>query len=85
MPLVDVCGLGRDNACTLLSGIVLPRPIAFVSTILEPSYYRCCSQTNAYLGEPLADDHVYYLGPISDKAILYVDALSTWMTTANFQ
>ena len=77
MPLVGVRGLGRDDAYTLLSGIVLPRPIAFVSTILVPYYYRCCSQTNAYLGTPLADDHVYYLGPISNNAILYVGALST--------
>lgn len=33
MRLIEFCGLGRDDAYTLLSGIVLPRPIAFVTTL----------------------------------------------------
>jgi virginiamycin B lyase len=55
------------------------------SNTLAPYYYRYYSQTRAYLATSSADNHVYYLGPISNNAILDVGALSTWLGTASCQ
>ena len=52
------------------------------SNTLAPYYYRYYSQTNAYLATSSADNHVYYLGPISNNAVLDVGALPTWLATA---
>lgn len=56
---------------------------AAASSTAAPYYYRYYSQTGAYLGTSSADNHVYYLGPASNNAILDVGAASTWLTTAN--
>jgi len=52
------------------------------SSTSAPYYYRYYSQTGAYLGTSSADNHVYYLGPISSDSILDAGALSTWLATA---
>lgn len=56
---------------------------AAASDTLAPYYFRYYSQTRAYLGTSSADNHVYYLGPLSSNAILDLGALSTWLATAN--
>ena len=60
-------------------------PAGASSNTLAPYYYRYYSQTNAYLGTSSADNHVYYLGPLSSNAILDVGVLSTWLTAASCQ
>ena len=58
-------------------------PPAATSITLAPYYYRYYSQTSAYLATSSADNHLYYLGPISNSSILDLGALSTWLTTAS--
>jgi hypothetical protein len=58
---------------------------AAASVTFAPYYYRHYSQTNAYLGTSSVDNHVYYLGPISNDALQDVGALSTWLATAGCQ
>ncbi len=55
---------------------------AAASIALVPWYYRYYSQTDAYLGTSSADNHVYYLGPMSSYALLDAGELSTWLATA---
>jgi mannan endo-1,4-beta-mannosidase len=58
---------------------------AVASNTLAPYYYRYYAQTRAYLATSSADNHVYYLGPVSNNAILDVGPLSTWRATAGCQ
>jgi endo-1,4-beta-xylanase len=58
---------------------------ATTSNTLTPYYYRYYSQTSAYLAISSADNHVYYLGSISNNAILDVGPLTTWQTTTSCQ
>jgi hypothetical protein len=60
-------------------------PAGAMSNTLAPYYYRYYSQTNAYLGTSSADNHLYYLGPLSSNSILDVGALSSWLSTAGCQ
>jgi titin len=60
-------------------------PAGAASNLSAPYYYRYYSQTNAYLGTSFADNHVYYIGPVSNNALLDVGALSTWLATAGCQ
>jgi len=60
-------------------------PAGAISNTVAPYYYRYYPQTNAYLATSSADDHVYYLGPLSNNSILDVGALSPWLSTAGCQ
>jgi hypothetical protein len=60
-------------------------PAGAVSTTLAPYYYRYYPQTNAYLATSSTDNHVDYLGPLSNYSILDVGALSGWLATAGCQ
>ena len=60
-------------------------PMGAISNTLAPCYYRYYPQTNAYLATSSADNHVYYLGPLSNNSILDVGALSPWLSTAGCQ
>jgi len=57
-------------------------PAGAVSNTLAPYYYRYYPQTNAYLGTSSADNHVYYIGPLSNNSILDVGAMSPLLSTA---
>lgn len=57
-------------------------PAGAVSSTSAPYYYRYYSQTRAYLGRSSADNHVYYLGPLSGNSVLDVGALAGWLVTA---
>ncbi len=57
-------------------------PVGALSNTLAPYYYRYYPQTNAYLGTSPTDNHVYYLGPLSNNSILDIGALSPWLSTA---
>ncbi|MGZ4955911.1 MAG: PQQ-dependent sugar dehydrogenase [Methylobacter sp.] len=60
-------------------------PVGSISSIQAPYYYRHYPQTNAYLGTSFADNHVYYVGPLSNNLILDIGALSPWLSTAGCQ
>jgi len=60
-------------------------PAGAMSNTLAPYYYRYYSQTRAYLATSSADNHVYYLGPSPNNAIVDVGALSPWLSTAGCQ
>jgi hypothetical protein len=60
-------------------------PVPAISTTLAQYYYRYYAQTNAYLGTSSADNHVYYVGPLSNNSLLDVGALSGWLSTAGCQ
>ena len=60
-------------------------PAGAISNTWAPYHYRYYTQTNAYLAASSVDDHVYYLGPSSNNAIVDVGELSTWLATANCQ
>lgn len=60
-------------------------PMGAISNIVAPYYYRYYTQTYAYLGTSFADNHVYYLGPVSNNTILDAGALSSWLATAGCQ
>ncbi|MGZ5076177.1 MAG: PQQ-dependent sugar dehydrogenase [Methylobacter sp.] len=60
-------------------------PAGPVSNTLAPYYYRYYAQTNAYLATSSADNHVYYLGPLSNNLILDLGALSPWLLKAGCQ
>jgi hypothetical protein len=57
-------------------------PAGAMSSTLAQYYYRYYSQTNAYVATSSADNHVYYLGPLSNNSILDAGALSGWLSTA---
>ncbi len=57
-------------------------PAGATSNTLASYYYRYYSQTNAYLATSSIDNHVYYLGSLSNNTILDVGALSTWLALA---
>lgn len=57
-------------------------PAGATSNTLEPYYYRHYPQTNAYLGTSSADNHVYYIGPLSNHSILDLGALSPLLSMA---
>lgn len=57
-------------------------PVSSTSRTLAPYYYRYYPQTNAYLGTSSADNHVYYLSPLSNNLILNIGALSPWLSAA---
>ncbi|MBZ0092148.1 MAG: DUF1566 domain-containing protein [Sulfuricellaceae bacterium] len=58
-------------------------PAGATSRNSAPYYYRYYPQTRAYLATSSADNHLYYLGPISNNEIRDVGAVSAWLTTAN--
>jgi hypothetical protein len=60
-------------------------PGGAASNTLAPYYYRYYSQTNAYLATSSADNHVYYLGPLSPNSILDVGPLAGWLSAAGCQ
>lgn len=55
---------------------------AAASNTLTPYYYRYYPQTLAYLATSATDNHVYYLGTISNNTVLDVGDLPTWQTAA---
>lgn len=55
---------------------------AAASNTLAPYYYRYYPQTLAYLATSTTDNHVYYLGTISNNTVLDVGDLPTWQTAA---
>jgi hypothetical protein len=60
-------------------------PAGATSSTLAPYYYRYYPQTNSYLGTSSADNHVYYLGPLSSNSFFDEGALSGWLSTAGCQ
>jgi hypothetical protein len=60
-------------------------PANATSNTFTPFYYRFYPQTNAYLGTSSADNHVYYVGPLSGNTLLDVGAMSPWLSTAGCQ
>jgi len=60
-------------------------PAGATSNPLAQYYYRYYPQTNAYVATSSADNHVYYLGPLSNYSILDVGALSPLLSTAGCQ
>ena len=68
-----------------MSYATLFAPVGASSASAAPCYYRYYSQTHAYLATSSADNHVYYLGPVSSNAILDVGTLSTWQATSKCQ
>ena len=60
-------------------------PAGAISNTLAPYYYRYYPLTNAYLATSSADNHVYYLGPLSNNSILDVGPMSPLLSTAGCQ
>jgi hypothetical protein len=60
-------------------------PAGATSITLAPFYYRHYTQTQAYVGASFANNHVYYLGPLSGNSLLDAGALSTWLSTSSCQ
>jgi hypothetical protein len=57
-------------------------PLGAMSNTFVPYYYRYYSQTNTYLATSSADNHLYYLGPLSNNLVFDLGALSGWLTAA---
>lgn len=57
-------------------------PAGATSATYGSYYYRRYPATNAYLATSAADGHVYYLGALSNGAIMSIGALSEWLITA---
>lgn len=60
-------------------------PVGATSTTLTPFYYRYYELTQAYLGASFADNHLYYLGPLTGNLILDAGPLATWLSTSSCQ
>lgn len=60
-------------------------PAGATTNALAAYYYRYYSQTHAYLATSSADNHLYYLGPLSGNSILDAGAVSGWLSTAGCQ
>ena len=60
-------------------------PAGAISNTSAPYHYRSYPQNSAHLATSSADNHVYYLGPLSNHSIVDVGALSGWLTTAGCQ
>lgn len=60
-------------------------PAGAASSMLAQYYYRYYPQTNAYLATSSADNHVYYLGPLTSNSILDLGPLSSWLSTSGCQ
>lgn len=60
-------------------------PAGAVSNTSAPYYYRYYADTNAYLATSSANNHVYYLGPVSNNSLVDVGPLSGWLSTAGCQ
>jgi hypothetical protein len=60
-------------------------PGGATSLTFEQYYYRYYWQTRSYLATSSIDNHVYFLGPSSNDAILDVGGLSGWLVTAGCQ
>lgn len=58
-------------------------PAGATANTSAPYYYRYYPQTRTYLATSSADNHLYYLGPISNNVISDVGAISVWLNTAN--
>jgi hypothetical protein len=57
-------------------------PVNATSNTFTPYYYRYYPQTNSYLGTSSADNHVYYIGPLSGNTLFDVGALLPLLATA---
>lgn len=57
-------------------------PAGAISTTFAPYYYRFYRQTISILATSSADNHVYYLGPLSNNSIFDVGAMSPLLSTA---
>jgi tartrate-resistant acid phosphatase type 5 len=60
-------------------------PASAISNAVAADYYRYYPQSNAYLGTSSANNHVYYLGPLSNNSIFDAGSLSSWLATAGCQ
>ena len=60
-------------------------PAGAISSTFAPYYYRFYQQTVSILATSLADDHVFYLGPLSNNSIFDVGAMSPLLSTAGCQ
>jgi hypothetical protein len=58
-------------------------PAKSPSKTLDIYYYRYYLSTDAYLGVSSADNHVYYIGPLSGGNLLDLGDLADWLKTAN--
>ncbi len=78
----------RSDCLLNWAGITFPgyfAPVSGISGTLATYYYRYYSQTNAYLAMSSADNHLYYLGPLSDYLVFDLGALTGWLTLAGCQ
>jgi len=94
---VDGASAGEGNSVTSLNSVdcffnwaertysQVFAPAGASSNTGGPYYYRCYSQTGACLGSSSADNHIYYVGPLSNNALFDLGALSTWLATATCQ
>ena len=60
-------------------------PAGTTSNLSATFHYRYYSQTNAFLATNSADNHLYYLGPLSGDSIFDAGTLSSWLATAGCQ
>ena len=57
-------------------------PAGSRSLSLAPYYYRYYSRTAAFLVTSLTDSHLYYVGPLSNNAVLDLGLTPPWLTLA---
>ena len=60
-------------------------PAGAISGTFAQYYYRYYPQTSSFLATSFADDHVYYLGPLSGNSLFDLGALSGWLAAAACQ
>ena len=60
-------------------------PAGATSVTYAPYYYRHYMQTDSYVGVSSADNHVYYIGSLSNQSLMDVGALSAWLASADCQ
>lgn len=58
-------------------------PSPLTTSTYGPYEYKYYSATNSYLGTSQNDQHLYYLGPLSNNEIIDVGPLATWLSTSN--
>lgn len=57
-------------------------PLGATSSFHDDYYYRYYASTNSYLGINESDNHVYYIGPLTNNALTDLGEGSGWLTQA---
>ena len=60
-------------------------PANATSSTSGPIYFRYYSQTQAYLATYSVNNHVYYLGPVTNNTVFDLGALSGWIAAVGCQ